>query len=163
MTLQEIQYKAQGIIHKWRDDDSAPYIEFVEELAHMIVPEPSEDLEEAADEYEKKHTYQRYDGGGLTPEYNATLAEAVIFGAKWQKQRDAELIEIAYNDGITIGMTKQKEQMMQKAVEGEIRGDIRSQEEEPYQIWAESDFLPLDEKFEIGDKVRIIIVKEEEK
>ena len=37
-----------------------------------------EDLEEAAGEYEKKHTYQRYDGGGLTPEYNATLAEAFI-------------------------------------------------------------------------------------
>lgn len=26
--------------------------------------------------------------------------------------KNAELIEIAYNDGITIGMTKQKEQMM---------------------------------------------------
>lgn len=41
------------------------------------------ELEEAADEYEKKHTYQRYDGGGLTPEYDATLAEAFIAGAKW--------------------------------------------------------------------------------
>lgn len=51
MTLQEIQYKAQGIIHKWRDDDSAPYIEFVEELAHMIVPEPSEDLEECENDF----------------------------------------------------------------------------------------------------------------
>ena len=35
------------------------------------------DLEEAAEEYEKNHTYQRYDGGGLTPEYNATLAESL--------------------------------------------------------------------------------------
>lgn len=129
MTLQEIQYKAQGIIHKWRDDDSAPYIEFVEELAHMIVPEPSEDLEEAAKEFAKNAYLDKHN-----------LVWMFKRGAKWQK-----------------------EQMMQKAVEGEIRGDIRSQEEEPYQIWAESDFLPLDEKFEIGDKVRIIIVKEEEK
>jgi len=53
------------------------------------------DIEEAADEYEKKHTYQRYDGGGLTPEYNATLAEAFIAG---------------YN--------LCKEQMMKEAVEG---------------------------------------------
>jgi len=57
-------------------------------------------LEEAANEYEKKHTYQRYDGGGFTPEYDATLAEAVIFGAKWQK-----------------------EQMMSKAVEGYVAVD----------------------------------------
>lgn len=41
-------------------------------------------LEEAADEYEKEHTYQRYDGGGLTPEYDATLAESFIAGAEWQ-------------------------------------------------------------------------------
>lgn len=40
------------------------------------------------------------------------IADAFIAGAKWQKQHDSELIEIAYNDGITIGMTKQKEQMM---------------------------------------------------
>lgn len=52
-------------------------------------------------------------------------------------------------------------QMMKEAVEGEIHGDIRSQEEKPYQIWAESDFLPLGEKFEIGDKVYVIIVKKE--
>ena len=43
------------------------------------------------------------------------IADAFIAGANWQKQHDAELIEIAYNDGITIGMTKQKEQMMKWA------------------------------------------------
>lgn len=42
MTLQEIQYKAQAIMQKWRDEDSAPYIEFVEELALMTVPEEPE-------------------------------------------------------------------------------------------------------------------------
>ena len=50
---------------------------------------------------------------------NAGLVIARHF-AQWQKQHDAELIEIAYNDGITIGMTKQKEQMMKEAVEGEV-------------------------------------------
>lgn len=51
MTLQEIQYKAQAIMQKWRDEDSAPYIEFVEELALMTVPEePDKSLEEAAEE-----------------------------------------------------------------------------------------------------------------
>ena len=85
-------------------------IEYNRQRAEESVPK---DLEEAADEYEKKHTYQLYDGGVFTtPEYDATPADAFIVGANWQKQHDAELIEIAYNDGITIGMTKQKEQMM---------------------------------------------------
>lgn len=39
------------------------------------------------------------------------VSDAFKAGAEWQKQRDAELIEIAYNDGITIGKFKQKEQM----------------------------------------------------
>jgi len=46
----------------------------------MVIPDG---LEEEAEKYEKEHTYQRYDGGGLTPEYDATLAEAYIAGAKW--------------------------------------------------------------------------------
>lgn len=51
-------------------------------------PHISESLWDAADEYEKEHTYQRYDGGGLTPEYDATLAEAFIAGAERQYQKD---------------------------------------------------------------------------
>ena len=78
------------------------------------------DLEEAADEYEKKHTYQRYDGGGLTPEYNATLAEAVIFGAKWQKEQDdkdlSEKIAAAYQ----LGLADKEKQMMKEAVEYDV-------------------------------------------
>ena len=46
-----------------------------------------EGLEGAAEEYEKKHTFQRYDGGGFTPEYNETLADAFIAGAEWQKAK----------------------------------------------------------------------------
>lgn len=49
MTLKEIQYKAQSIIHEVGDDDSAPYVEFVEELASMCVKQPSEDLEAAVE------------------------------------------------------------------------------------------------------------------
>ena len=51
MTLQEIQYKAQAIMQKWRDEDSAPYVEFVEELALMDVPELPDGLEKAAEKY----------------------------------------------------------------------------------------------------------------
>ena len=47
--------------------------------------------------------------------------------AKWQKEHDAELIEIAYNDGITIGMTKQKEQMLREAVKWLVDDDYDTQ------------------------------------
>lgn len=88
MTLQEIQYKAQSIISKWRDDDSAPYIEFVEELAHMIVPEPSEDLEEAAKNYA-----ELLPQGRVSKKYSAI---DFIAGAKWQAKRILEHVKLAY-------------------------------------------------------------------
>ena len=94
MTLQEIQYKAQSIISKWRDDDSAPYIEFVEELAHMIVPEPSKDLEEAAEEkypiYWKNYPKDGIVRSETSYDTNKQCREAFIAGAKWQKLKDEE-------------------------------------------------------------------------
>ena len=75
----------------------------------------SEDLEEAAKEYMKKARKHLFDDSPI-----GRSDDAFIAGAEWQKRHDAELIEIAYNDGITIGMTKQKEQMMKEAVEGEV-------------------------------------------
>lgn len=65
------------------------------------------DLEEAAEEY-----LQKVKAGFLRTLEHPTAKDCFKDGAKWQKQHDAELIEIAYNDGITIGKTKQKEQMM---------------------------------------------------
>lgn len=85
MTLQEIQYKAQSIISKWRDDDSAPYIEFVEELAHMIVPEPSEDLEEAA--WDCVLDSVDVNNPVLLPKYKELLTYLFIAGAKWQYEQ----------------------------------------------------------------------------
>ena len=70
---------------------------------------PSEDLEEAANKYAILDEEGKWKDGG---KYKGFIA-----GAEWQKQRDAELIEIAYNDGITIGKTKQKEQMIKDSEE----------------------------------------------
>ena len=132
-----------------------PFKESVEYIRADLVgqslqpEEPDKSLEEAAQQYAE--------GPECTWVGTTALEEAFIAGAKRQKQHDAELIEIAYNDGITIGMTKQKEQMMKDAVEGRI-GDgglhnaIFIKEPE----WAES----LD-RLNKGDKVKIIIVKED--
>lgn len=105
------------------------------DFIHDIDSEESEkpvpnDLEEAADEYEKKHTYQRYDGGGLTPEYDATLAEAVIFGAKWQAEqllKSSPLPEdtVLFNKGVEEG----KRLMMEDAVKWLVDDDYHEASE----------------------------------
>lgn len=91
-------------------------------------------IEEAAEKYEKNHTYQRYDGGGFTPEYNATLAEAFIAGAK--------------------------RQMLEDAVERVVKVDAGGY---PYidamELYDYEKDKPL---AKAGDKVKIIIVKEDE-
>ena len=46
------------------------------------------------------------------------------------------------------------------AVDGEICGEWRNQEDEQYELYAESYEID-NSKFKIGDKVKIIIVKEE--
>lgn len=84
-------------------------------------------------------------------------------GAKWQAKQDQETIELAEDHAYLAGAVNEREKMMKEAVEGHILGEIRNQEDEPYEIYAESDFLPLNGKFKMGDKVKLIIVKEEEK
>lgn len=87
MTLQEIQYKAQAIMQKWRDDDSAPYVEFVEELASMDVPELPEDLEEAAFTYENDLWESGFKDCGYSPQ---EVNDAFKAGAEWQKAKMME-------------------------------------------------------------------------
>lgn len=80
----------------------------------LLEEKSSEELEEAAEEsLEGQGVAELFCGS-----YEAwQMLEMFKSGSEWQKQRDAELIEIAYNDGITIGKTKQKEQMMKVSKE----------------------------------------------
>lgn len=121
-----------------------------------------EDLEEAADEYEKKHTYQLYDGGGFTtPEYDATPADAFIAGAEWQKDKDTRDMYMSdnrhFNKVYELGKKDMKEMMMKEAVEGEVRHCATVH----YVITNESQLSARLKQFQDGDKVRIIIVKED--
>ena len=73
-----------------------------------------------------------------------------------------EVLLNSYNGLVEFAKVFQ-EKLMKEAVKGHILGEIRNQEDDPYEIYAESDFLPLNGKFKMGDKVKIIIVKEEGK
>ena len=169
MTLQEIQYKAQSIISKWRDDDSAPYIEFVEELAHMIVPEPSEDLVEVAIEYSKKvsdgHNYRDLRVGFIAgaewqadhtplPEDTVLFNKGVAEGKRLAEEEQADLFTIVALDAAQ----RAKEQMMKEAVDAKFismdEGIIK---------YSPLFTRKLKQTFRPSDKVRIIIVKEGEK
>ena len=65
-----------------------------------------------------------------------------------------------WRNGFITGAKWQKQQIIKDAADGDIIGDIRSQETEPYRIYAESDDLDF-EKYKMGDKVKLIIVKED--
>lgn len=104
----------------------------------------SEDLDEAANQHSKQVFH------GLLVEDNITAFKA---GAKWQKQKDQETIELAEDHAMLAGMNRMKEEMMENAIESIVED------------WC-GDFpevtIPLNpQDFKTGDKVKIIIVKEE--
>lgn len=108
-------------------------LDMAERVLDTFSEAPDNSLEEAAEKYEKGHTYQRYDVGGLTTEYDATLAEAFITGAQWQK-----------------------EQMMKEAVEGYITLTLEG-------VRTVAATIKEEDNIGFDDKIKIIIVKEGER
>ena len=52
-----------------------------------------------------------------------------------------------------------KKELMKDAIEGFIEGELGRQEDEPNEVYVVSDSLDTT-KFKIGDKVKVIIIKE---
>ncbi len=123
--------------------------------------EPDKSLEEAAEEYRQGEvdTGCDYidDSDGDSLYHSACLADAFIAGAKWQAEKcDEETSKLLYAERQTAyinGWDDHKEQMMKDAVEGEVVKDISNK-------LAVTAKINLD-GFKFGDKVRIIIVKED--
>lgn len=65
-----------------RDGKLMAYRDLLSFLDTLQEQEPK-GLDKSAEEYDELHTYQKYDGGGFTPDYNVTLAEAFKAGAEW--------------------------------------------------------------------------------
>ena len=83
MTIEEIQYKAQGIMQEWGSNDSAPYVEFVEKLASMELPEPPSNLDEAAEEWCKTNNKGIALSADKKSHYLAEGKDAFKAGAEW--------------------------------------------------------------------------------
>ena len=134
--------------------------EYVEKFCNDSVPNG---LEEAANEYEKKHTYQRYDGGGFTPEYDATLAEAVIFGAKWQKEQDEKELSEKIAAAYQLGLADKEKQMMKNAKDGWIDEEDVIILNDGTSIDLQPDFEKKPAfKFEYAQDVQVIVLPKED-
>lgn len=96
MTKEEIQYEAQSIIQEWGSNDSAPYVEFVEKLASMELPESFSDLDEAADTFNREDAARMWDYEGKT---EGEIVEAAFkAGAEWMAGQ-GETVEGVFRAG----------------------------------------------------------------
>jgi len=150
-------------------------------LGQQSKPEVSEELEAYAQSIEDSHDVG--EERGYLCAFRGDIKNAVIAGANWQKEKDdketADLLAIAHLQGMEqqkeqdtremimsdgsyfqncyeLGKKDMKEQMMKEAVEGEIVGSVGTKQ------WVESNYLD-NNIGKHGDKVKLIIIKEEGK
>lgn len=125
---------------------------FVRELDLLKLPEG---LEEASHTSSEEFVYN-----SATPFPNSEyIAHRIGFktGAKWQAEKDKEIIELAEDHAMLAGMNKMKEQMMEKAVEGEVIG----YDDGTGKFITVLEDLPDDSPYKVHDKVKLIVIPEE--
>ena len=100
---------------------------------------------------------------GTSPHSREVIKEHLQKAAEWQKAQDQETIELAEDHAMLAGMEKMREEMMKDAVEGTVKYEIGSAEipqcDKHYQVLSDQVHIP---NVKLGDKVKIIIVKEEQ-
>lgn len=150
----------------------------LEELLFFInsLPEEpdSEELEEAAMNHIAP--IENEDGLKVINFSGQDIKDAFKAGAEWQKEQMLKYgnVILAEEDfdaekekSMEWGYNLCKEQMLKKAVEGYVTFNVDAQKEELPCVTVIEDEKPLEfydsHGFKLGDKVRIIIVKEEKK
>lgn len=100
------------------------------------------------------------------PEHEATHNRLSYFlglktGANWQKHKDQKTIELAEEHALLAGRMQMKEEMMKNAIDGEMK-DIEENGLVSKSLKYNGDELQEAlNKIEVGDKVKLIIVKED--
>ena len=80
------------------------------------------------------------------------FAKGFYRGSNWQKAKDQSTIELAEDHAMLAGMEKMKEEMMSKAIDGEVGY---------WNLHGLSVNVELPSTVEEGDKVKVIVIKEE--
>lgn len=97
----------------------------------------------------------------------AKLSRIAVRVTKWQKQKDAEAINenaLLYSarlEGIEIGKAEMKQQMMVKAIDGDITFDYYGDDDKIYGCIAHNSFCLEDFGLKDRDKVKVIVIKED--
>lgn len=115
----------------------------------LATPKLPEELEEAAKEYARNYIpFDQCDFRDILRVFKAV--------AEWQKVQDQKTIELAEDHAMLAGMNKMEQQMM----EGAVECVVENWNPEPHPEIT----IPLNpEVFGVGDKVRVIVIKEGEK
>ena len=127
--------------------------EVIDYINSLPEEKPSEDLNDEIKKFIEEYGYER-------GEDKLLIAIVARHFAEWQKERmmDEWLKDRdgCFWDGVEEGKKAMEKQMLKEAVEGEVVKDINNK------LVVTAKNVNLD-KFKFGDKVRIIIVKEENK
>lgn len=120
-------------------------------MATMDEESVSEDLGEYINELSKQF-----------PEVSfAKLSRIAVRVSKWQKQQDQSTIELAEDHAMLAGMEKMKEQMMAKAIDGDVTFDYYGNDDKAYGCIAHDSFCLEDFGLKDRDKVKMILIKED--
>ena len=150
------QIKAE-IERRITDNTFGAKLELIDILAWLdTLEEPvCEELNEEINRYYSDNFYE-------LPPFSTIEATARHF-ANWQKAQDDKMVDIIYQQGIEKGKDEMREQMMKEAVESYQVEDGRIEiEGNPLPCINPIIILPYP-KFNPGDKVKLIIIKEDAK
>ena len=123
------------------------------ELGRQSKPKVSEELETEANKYAEDNTWvNEFTNDGEIPEWYKHTAEVFKAGASWQKEQDEKELSEKIASAYQLGLADKEKQLMKEAVEGivttrSMAGNIVT--------------AHIDHQFKDGQKVKIIIVKED--
>ena len=147
-----IRNEIERLIEESDFDESANLYSLLSSLSTIESEKPAPaDLEEAAKEYTDGKSWAKENY--LTP----YIRDAFIAGAKWQKEQDDKEL----SDLLTIAHLQGAEQMKEQMMENALHGWMDEDNEPPYDLNVICEEKIPFGKFKHGDKVRIIIVKED--
>lgn len=147
------------------------YLLTVAEFIDSLQEEPvSEDLKTELNKYIKDHftiDKEQLDRFGIEEkDYMYSMDKSDMLAlvehfTNWQKTQDQSTIELAEDHAMLAGMEKMKEEMMAKAIDGDITFDYYGDDDKTYGCIAHDSFCLEDFGLKDRNKVKMILIKEE--
>ena len=148
--------------HCWLDEQRIEAVGMaIEALKEASV---SEDLEKEIDSYFAKWLQGASDEGCFNPDSQLVSIydchRIARHFANWQKKKDESYTKSMYKVGINAGKVLMKEQLMAKAVDGNITFDYYGDDDKTYGCIAHDSFCLEDFGLKDTNKVKLIVITE---